>query len=131
VISGDWALAAEALLGIEELTPNGSLCLPVFPAAMTDEPNQGRDRDAGKRIASLIQSIGQSPQKQVSREELQKLKTAAARLDKMLKEAADSDRQELQDAAGRLDRLLVDIRKGKDVPGKLKRQRDHREPRQT
>lgn len=94
---------------------------------MTDERNQGRDRDAGKRIASLIQSIRQGPQKQISYEELQKLKTAAERLDKMLKDTADADRQALQDAVGRLDQLLADIRKGKDVPDKLKRQRDRRE----
>jgi cell division septum initiation protein DivIVA len=96
---------------------------------MDNETSQRRARDVGKRIASLIQSIGQGPEKQISRDERQKLKHAAARLDQMLKAAADAERQVLRDAAGRLDRLLVDIRKGKDL-NSIKRRRDRQEPTQ-
>ena len=94
---------------------------------MNDEDSQGRERELGERIASLMQSIGQGSEKPVSGDELQKLKAAAGRLDRMLKEAADADRQALKDAAGRLDQLLVDIRKGKDVARRLKR-KDRQEP---
>jgi cell division septum initiation protein DivIVA len=88
---------------------------------MNDEDSPGRERDLGKRIASLMQSIGHGSEKQISDEERQKLKAAASRLDQMLKDAADADQQALRDAAGRLDRLLADIRKGKDVTGRIKR----------
>jgi hypothetical protein len=88
---------------------------------MSDEQTQGQERDLGKRIASLIQSIGHGPRKQISGEELEKLKAAVGRLDQMLKDAADADRQALRDAAGRLDRLLGDLRKGKGVTHPLRR----------
>jgi hypothetical protein len=96
---------------------------------MDDETARRRARDVGKRIASLIQSIGQGPEKQITRDEWQKLKDAAERLDQMLKAARDTERQALRDAAGRLDRLLVDIGKGKDVSNQIKRRRDRQEPR--
>ena len=90
---------------------------------MNDESNQAPGRDLGMRIASLVRTIGRGPQKQVAgEEELQKLKAAANRLDQMLKAAADAEREALKTAADRLDRLLVDLRKGKDVTKKLKRE---------
>jgi len=95
---------------------------------MKDESNQAPDPEAGKRIASLVRSIGQGPEKQATAEEQEKLKAAADRLDRMLKAAADADREALRNAADRLDRLLVDIRKGKDVANNLKRRRDRQEP---
>ena len=95
---------------------------------MNDESNQAPDRGLGMRIASLVQSIGQGPEKQATSEEQEKLKAAADRLDQMLKAAADADREALKSAANRLDRLLVDIRKGKDVANNLKRRRDRQEP---
>lgn len=94
---------------------------------MNDESNQAPDRELGKRITSLLRSIGQGTEKQATAEEQQKLRTAADRLDQMLKAAADADQQALKDAADRLDRLLVDIRKGRDVAKNLKR-RDKQEP---
>lgn len=97
---------------------------------MSDEGNEAREREVGRRIAGLIRSIGQAPQKQISSEEQQKLEAAANRLDRMLKAAADADHQALKDAAGRLDRLLMDIRKGKDVTSRLKRAREQQEPSQ-
>ena len=90
---------------------------------MNDEGNQRPERDVGKRITGLIQSIGNAPKKQITNEELQSLKTAASRLDEMLKAATDADQQALRNAAGRLDQLLADIRKGKDVANRLKRRR--------
>jgi len=95
---------------------------------MNDEANQSPNRNLGKRIASLVRSIGNGPEKQATAEELQRLKAAADRLDHMLRAAADADQQALRDAADRLDRLLVDIRKGKDVTNNLKRGRDRQEP---
>ena len=88
---------------------------------MNDEANQAPDRELGKRIASLVRSIGNGREKQATSEELQKLKAAAGRLDQMLQAAAEADQQSLRNAADRLDRLLVDIRKGKDIANKLKR----------
>jgi hypothetical protein len=83
----------------------------------------GRECDVGKRITSLIRSIGQGPKKRFTGEELQTLKTAAGRLDQMLKAAADADRQALTKAAARLDQLLANLRAGKDVGNDLKRRK--------
>ena len=94
---------------------------------MNDQDNQDQPRGVGQRIASLIQSIGQGPEKQNTGEELQKLKAAANRLDQMLKAAAEADQQALRNAADRLDRLLRDIRKGKDVTSRLKQQEPKRQ----
>lgn len=78
-----------------------------------------------EKIVSLMLSIGQSAKKkQITSQELQKLKNAAGRLDQMLKASADADRQTLQKASVRLEKLLSDIRKGKDVTNDLKRRRD-------
>ncbi len=73
-----------------------------------------------ERVVNLMQSIGKGPKKQIPDEELQKLKSAASRLDQMLKTAANTDQQALKSAA-RLDQLLSDIRAGKDVTSNLKR----------
>jgi hypothetical protein len=94
--------------------------------AMNSGDNQGPDRDVRERIANLMQSIGKGPKKQIPTEELQKLKSAASRLDQMLKAAANADPQAfdpqaLKSAAARLDQLLSDIRAGKDVTSNLKR----------
>ena len=89
--------------------------------AMNSGDNKGPDRDVRERIVHLIQSIGKGPKKQIPAEELQKLKSAASRLDQMLKSAANADQQALKSAAARLDQLLSDIRAGKDVTSNLKR----------
>ena len=88
---------------------------------MNEEESHRREREVEKRIASLMQSIGHGPKKHISGEELQKLKTAASRLEQILQSAADDERQALNNAASRLDQLLTDIRKGKDVTHNLKR----------
>ncbi len=97
------------------------LCFFVL-VAMNSRDNQGPDRDVGDRIVNLMQSIGKVPEKQIPAEELQKLKSAASRLDQMLKAAGNADQQALKSAAARLDHLLSDIREGKDVTSNLKRQ---------
>jgi cell division septum initiation protein DivIVA len=83
--------------------------------------DQGPDRDVRDRIVNLMQSIGKGPKQQIPAEELQKLTSAASRLDQMLKAAANADQQALKSAAARLDQLLSDIRAGKDVTSNLKR----------
>jgi cell division septum initiation protein DivIVA len=90
-------------------------------AAMNSGDNQGPDRDARERIVNLMQSIGKGPKKQIRAEDLQKLKSAASRLDQMLKAAENADQQVLRSAAAKLDQLLSDIRAGKDVTSNLKR----------
>ena len=80
-----------------------------------------REGDVGKRISTLIRSIGQGPKKQITGAELQTLKTAAGRLTQMLNDAADADRQALRTAAERLDQPLVNLRSGKNVGNDLKR----------
>jgi len=97
---------------------------------MTDDNSRARERDVGERIASAIRSIGRGTEKPVTTEERQKLKAAAARLDQMLKAAADADQQALRNAAVRLDEMLADIRKGKDVTSRVKQRREQKEPRQ-
>jgi len=89
---------------------------------MTDGHNQLSARELRERIARLMQSVG-APGKQVSEAERQKLKSAAGRLDQLLKSAVTADQQGLKTAAGRLDQLLSDIRTGKDITQTLKRKR--------
>ncbi len=93
---------------------------------MNSGDNQGPDPEVREKIVSLMQSIGKGPKKQIPAEELQTLKSAASRLDQMLKAAANADQQALKSAAGKLDQLLSDIRAGKDVTGKLKRRETSR-----
>ena len=83
--------------------------------------NQGPDPDVREKIVKLMQSIGKGTKKQIPADELQKLKSAASRLDQMLKAAANADRQALESAAAKLDKLLSDIRAGKDITSGLKR----------
>jgi hypothetical protein len=87
---------------------------------MNSRDDQGPERDVRERIVNRLQSIGKGPRKQIPAEELQKLKSAASRLDQMLKAAANADQQALKSAA-KLDLLLSDIRAGKDVTRNLKR----------
>jgi cell division septum initiation protein DivIVA len=91
---------------------------------MSNDDSQGRERDVGERIASLIHSIGHGPGKPIRAEEQEKLKAAASRLDRMLEAVADADWQVLKNAALRLDQMLVDIRKGKDVTFKRREQQE-------
>jgi len=91
---------------------------------MNNDDNHGRERDIQERIVSLMQAAGQIPKKQITGEELQKLKTAASRLDQMLMSTADADLQALRSGAARLDQLLADIGTGKDPTSDLKRRRD-------
>ena len=94
---------------------------------MSSGDNQRHDRDVREKIVSLMQSIGQTPTKPIAGDELQKLKTAAGRLDQILKQAAEVDQQALKSAIGRLDQLLADIGAGKDVATSLKRRRERQQ----
>jgi len=93
---------------------------------MTNGDNEDREHDVRERIASLIRATEQARKKQITGEELQRLKTAVSRLDKLLNAGADADRQALKNAAARLDQLLSEIGTGKDVSSDLKRRRDWR-----
>ena len=88
---------------------------------MNSRDNQRPDRDVRDGIVNLMQSIGKGPKKQISAEELLKLKSAATRLDQMLQAAANADQSTLKSAAAKLDQLLSDIRAGKDVTRNFKR----------
>lgn len=88
---------------------------------MSGDDSQDRERDLRERIVRLMRSNEQARKKQVTSSELQKLRTAASRLDQMLKASQDAERQTLKSAASRLDRLLADMRKGKDVTNNLNR----------
>lgn len=93
---------------------------------MTNGDNEGREQDVRDRIASLIRATEQVSKKEITGEELQRLKSAASRLEEMLKATADADRQALKSAAARLDKMLAEIGTGKDVAGDLKRRPDWR-----
>jgi len=88
---------------------------------MNSRDNQDPDGEVRARIVNQMQSIGNGPQKPISAEELQKLKSAASRLDQMLKAAVNADQQALKSAAARLDQMLSDIRAGKDFTSNRKR----------
>jgi hypothetical protein len=87
---------------------------------MANEDNESREREVRDRIVSLMQATEQARKQQITGEELQTLKTAASRLDQMLRTAADADVHALRIAAARLEQLLVDIGAGKDVATDLK-----------
>jgi uncharacterized membrane protein YccC len=88
---------------------------------MNNDGNQGREQDLLERIMSLIRANRQARTEPIRGEELQKLRTAASRLDGMLQAAAEGEQQALRSAAARLDQLLAAIRRGKDVSGEIKR----------
>jgi hypothetical protein len=87
---------------------------------MGNEDKESREREVRGRILSVIEATEQAPKKQITGEELRTLKTAANRLDQMLRTAADADVQALRNAAARLDQLLVDISAGKNVKSDVK-----------
>ena len=93
-------------------------------ACMSDDDIQNSERELRDRIGKRMQSIGQSSPKQIAPEQLQKLKTAATRLDQLLQSNANHDNESLKNAAQKLDQLLSKIIKGKDVTQELKRRRE-------
>ena len=88
---------------------------------MNNEDNQDREAALRERIVSLIRANAQARRTSIGNEELEKLKTAASRLDQMLKAAEDAEAQALRKAAAKLGQLLIDIRKGRDLPDGIKR----------
>lgn len=98
---------------------------------MSSGDNQRHDHEVREKIVNLMQSIGQAPTKPIAGDELQTLKTAASRLDQLLRKAADADQQTLKSAIGRLDQLLADIGAGKDVAAGLKRRRERQKKKES
>jgi hypothetical protein len=90
---------------------------------MNSGDNPDRYRAIREKIASQMRSIGKGPNKQITAKELKNLRSAASRLDQMLKATADADRQALKSAAARLDQLLSDIHARKDFTDVLRRRR--------
>ena len=88
---------------------------------MDNGENQDPKTDVGERISRLIRANQRAHKKEIAAEELQNLKTAASRLDQILKNAADAETQSLKHAAAKLDQLLNDIRAGKDLTTTLKK----------
>ena len=82
---------------------------------MTNDDGRDPDHSLRQRIASLIRANQQALKNPVSADELEKLRAAANRLDRMMQSGAEEDRQALKSAATRLDQLLADIRAGKDL----------------
>ena len=91
---------------------------------MNNDSNQSREKEIRERIIKVIRATEGGANKPLPVEELQKLKSAAGRLDKLLKDAVDAEAQVLKNAAGRLGQLLEDLRTGKDVVSARKR-RNH------
>lgn len=93
---------------------------------MSDNDGHDRERKIRERILHVMRANEDAHRKQLSAEEKQKLKSAAGRLDQMLKAAAEANVQSLKNAAARLDQMLEDLRQGKDVSNDLKRRGDTR-----
>jgi hypothetical protein len=91
---------------------------------MINDDNHSREGKIRERIVSVIRASEQVPGKQIAAEELQKLKTAASRLDQMLKATAEAEVQVLRSASARLDQILENLRCGKDVVSARKRDGD-------
>jgi hypothetical protein len=90
---------------------------------VSDADSQNRERDARDRIATLMRASREAPQKEITEEEVKELRTASARLDKLLasvaedeearrKELAAKEVETLRAASTRLDQLLTDASKG-------------------
>ncbi len=90
---------------------------------MNSDESQDADRALRERIVSLMKANEQARRKAVPEDERKKLKAAASRLDQMLKYAVDAETQTLSNAASRLDQMLSDIRKGKDITGRIRRRK--------
>jgi len=88
---------------------------------MTDQDNQEKQDRLRERIVRLMRANEQAQPAPVNQEDIQKLKSAASRLDQMLKDAEDAGREDLKNAAARLDQMLTDIGKGKDITERIKR----------
>jgi len=89
--------------------------------AMGNENDRDREHDIQEKILSQIQASGLVRKKELTAKELQRLKSAATRLERMLNSAADADRESLKSAAARLEQLLADLSTGKDVTQTVKR----------
>jgi hypothetical protein len=102
-------------------------------ATVANADTQSRERDVRDRIATLMRASREAPQKEITAEEVEELRTASARLDKLLADAAadeEARRKEIREeevkklraALGRLDQLLADA-SGKEGVIELKQRR--------
>ena len=102
---------------------------------MPNNDAQDRDRAVRDRIASLMKA-DIPPRKQITQDEVEELKAASGRLDRMLADAAAEERArqmqrmeediaQLRAAAGRLDRLLSAVARNEPV-SELKLRRRNR-----
>jgi hypothetical protein len=87
---------------------------------MSSDDHQDDARTVGDRIAEVIHANEHAPKKNLTAAELQKLKAAAGRLDRLLSDAANAESEELKTAVSRLDQLLKNINAGKDVAPALR-----------
>jgi hypothetical protein len=102
---------------------------------MPDDNAQNREDAVRDRIARLMQADA-PPRKQITQDEVEELKAASGRLDRMLGDAAAEERArekqrleedvaQLKAAAGRLDRLLTAMARNEPV-SELKLRRRNR-----
>jgi molecular chaperone DnaK (HSP70) len=90
----------------------------VVVGPMSTDEKLDQDRTVGERIAEVMRAHESVAGKNVSQQDLHKLKAAAERLEQLLADAADAEKDDLKKAASRLDQLLKDLGAGKDVvPG--------------
>jgi molecular chaperone DnaK (HSP70) len=91
---------------------------------MTSEDHLNEARTLGERIAEVIRTNEQAPKKTLPSEELQKLKAAAGRLDRLLSDAAHAETDELKNAVTKLDQMLKNISAGKEIAPALRIRKD-------
>ena len=91
---------------------------------MSSEDHLHEARTLGERIAEVIRTNEQAPKKTLPREELQKLKVAAGRLDRLLSDAAHAEAEELKNAVSKLDQMLKNLSAGKDVVPALRTRKE-------
>jgi hypothetical protein len=94
---------------------------------MCSDSNNSREVEVRDRITHFMQADGDARSEEVAHEDVQTLRAAAARLNKMLKdieevrrkEAREKDVQTLQTATSHLERLLAGM-SGKEVMPEVK-----------
>jgi HAMP domain-containing protein len=91
---------------------------------MSSDDHQDDARTVGERIAAIIRANENTPKKNLTNDELGKLKVAAGRLDQLLSDAANAETEELKSAVSKLDQLLKNISAGKDVAPALRLRKD-------
>lgn len=91
---------------------------------MNNADNPELTDDVRQRIANLLRANAQARKRQITGEELTKLKSAASRLDQILNAAAHSQVEGLKNAVAKLDELLTEMQNGRDVSHRFKARGD-------